>query len=286
MKHAAPIVIFFVTLAMTSPAIAADGAGEGQWGVSASDREIEEFLRTAEITGIEEIGEGITKPRRLTLQQGDVVHRAIFKDVDIHSNEIAYTNRFETSFHDSYTFEVAAYRLDRLLNINLVPVTVLREVDGVLGSVQLWIENAMSLQQMADSGVDCKNPEQLLQKLMLMYVLDAMIFNIDRNYGNVLVDADEAFFYLIDHSRSFRNSKKLPKLQEARPIPISQAVSIGLRNLNREALEARLSDLLTNSQIKSILKRRDRLIEQLTDRALLPPHRTADSAGHAPSNAG
>jgi len=257
-------------LAITASAIAGDDCDRRAWGLSERDCAIEHFLRNAEVTKIEDIGEGITKPQRLTLELGGVVRRAIFKDVDIHRNEIAYTNRLETSFHDSYSYEVAAYRIDRLLNIGLVPVTVLREVNGVPGSVQLWIENVVSLQDMVDSGIDCRNPDRLLHNLMLMYVLDAVIFNIDRNYGNVLVDAEEKVFYLIDHSRSFRNSKRLPKLQEARPIPIPARVATGLRNLTRETIDARTGDLLTKAQRRTIMKRRDELLEQLDSRSLLP----------------
>lgn len=276
MTRALQIVVFFAALTMTSPFATADGPRVDEWGQSATDQAIEQFLLTADIIKIEDIGEGTTKPQRLTLQQADVTCRAIYKNVDIHSNEIAFTNRFETSFHDSYAYEVAAYRLDRLLNINLVPVTVLREVNGVPGSVQLWIENATSLQTVVDAGIECKNPERLLHKFMLVYVLDALISNIDRNYGNILVDTEEKIFYLIDHSRSFRNSKKLPKLQEARPIPAE--VMEGIRKLDRTILDARLDDLITKSQRKAIMKRRDRLIDQLGQRSSIPPVLVADAS--------
>lgn len=283
MTNTTKTIILIAALAVATQGTAGDAPEPvDQWGCSAADREIEQFLLTAEITEIEDIGCGITKPKRLTLKQGDVIRRAIYKDVDIHNNEISYTNRFETSFHDSFEYEVAAYRMDRLLGINLVPVTVLRNVDGIPGSVQLWIENAMSLQDIVDSGTDCKDPERLLKKLMLMYVLDAMIFNIDRNYGNVLVDTNERIFYLIDHSRSFRNSKKLPKLQEARPIPIPWTVANNLLHLIQQTLDSRLEDLLTKSQRRAIMKRRDSLVEQLAERSLLPAARVV-SAPDLPS---
>jgi hypothetical protein len=121
---------------------------------------------------------------------------------------------------------------------------------------------------------------------MLMYVLDAMIFNIDRNYGNILVNADETIFYLIDHSRSFRNSKKLPKLQEARPIPIPARVAAALRALDQSAVDARTSDLLTKCQRRSIMKRRDKLVEQLEQRSLLPPPMIAEASNPASGDVG
>ena len=248
------------------------------WGRTAEDREIENFLATAEVVAIEDIGEGITKPQRLTLRDGDVTRRAIYKNVDIYDNEIAYTNRFETSFQDSFEFEVAAYRVDRLLGIRLVPVTVLRDIDGVAGSVQLWIEDAVELDDLVNSGAACQDIDLLLERLMLMYVLDAVIFNTDRHFGNVLVEADGDAFYLIDHSRSFRTSKKLPKLQEQRPIPVAASVVTRLNLLDEATLHDRLSDLLTKCQRRAILARRDRLVEQLNDRGLIAPVRQASSS--------
>ncbi len=120
-------------------------------------------------------------------------------------------NRFETSFQDSFELEAAAYRVDRLLGIRLVPVTVLREVKGERGSVQLWIEDAVNLEELMASGAECRNVDLLLERLMLMYVLDAVIYNIDRNVKNWLVDPDSRRLFLIDHSRSFRTSSQVPE---------------------------------------------------------------------------
>ncbi len=248
------------------------------WGRTAEDREIELFLTSAEVVGIEDVGQGITKPKRLTLRDGNTTRRAIFKNVDIYNNEIAYTNRFETSFQDSFEYEVAAYRVDRLLGIRLVPVTVLREIEGVTGSVQLWIEDVVELDDLVNSGAACQNVDLLLERLMLMYVLDAVIFNTDRHFGNVLVEADGDAFYLIDHSRSFRTSKKLPKLQEQRPIPVAASVVTRLNQLDETTLHERLGDLLTKCQRRAILARRDRLVEQLKAKGLIAPVRQASSS--------
>ena len=239
-------------------------------GGMSCEEKLSDFLRTAEVVAIEDIGEGITKPRRVTLKKGDRTCRAIFKTVDISTTDVAYTNRLESVFTDKYVYEVAAYRIDRLLGIGLVPVTVLREIDGELGSLQHWVEGCMKLQEAANQDLQINDMDLLMQRLMLMYVLDAMIYNIDRNFTNVLVrpDADELF--LIDHSRAFRTKKKLPALKEERPIPVPASVADGLTSLDLATLETELDGLLSKRQIRAIESRRKLLVAELDALGVLP----------------
>lgn len=272
----AAALLLVAALASAEPREApATGAADEPWscrelcGMSC-EGELEEFLQTAEVVGIEDIGAGITHPRRVTLQKDGRQARAIFKTVDITSTELHYTNRLEQVFTDRYVYEVAAYRIDRMLGIGLVPVTVLRTIDGELGSVQLWIEDAMPMQDAFDHDLPIGDAELLLQRLMLMYLLDAMIYNIDRNFGNILVRPERDHLFLIDHSRCFRTAKKLPPLREERPIPVPERVARGLRELDLEALSAELDGLLKPQQIRAIEARRRLLLEELSHRGVLP----------------
>jgi hypothetical protein len=257
------------------PATASDEATATPWacrelGGMSCERELEEFLRTADVTAIQDLGEGITHPRRVTLNKDGRQARAIFKTVDIESIDLHYTNRFEQVFTDCYQYEVAAYRIDRLLGIGLVPVTVLRTINGELGSLQLWIDGAADMQDVVDRDLQVGNADLLLQRLMLMYVLDAVIYNIDRNYHNILVRPERDQLFLIDHSRSFRTTKKLPSLKEDRPIPVPETVARRLRELDLEALTAELDGLLKPQQIRAVEARRRLLLDELDHRHVLP----------------
>lgn len=257
------------TAALSTCAAAGPPAAHPVSGRSADDLAVEDFLQTAEVVDIQDVGEGITRPRRLTLRRGGVERRAIFKTVDVDNVDLAYTDRFTTGFSDRYVNEVAAYRLDRLLGIGLVPPTVIRRVDGEEGSVQLWVEDALSMQEVVDRALPCRDVDVLLQRLMQMYVLDALIFNTDRNWGNVLVNVESDAFHLVDHSRSFRTTKKLPDLQEQRPIPVPARIARALRSLDLPGLQAELGGILSRTQMRAVLARRDLLVEDLERRDLL-----------------
>ena len=240
-------------------------------GRSPEDVELEDFLRNADIVAVEEVGEGITKPKRLTLERNGVRHRAIYKDIDLEIEGMVRADKVERDFSDRYIYEVAAYRIDRLVGIGLVPVTVLREVEGKAGSVQLWIEDVTTLQKAVDSpGAEVENFNLLIERLTTMYVLDALIMNVDRNFGNVLVNIEDDVFHPIDHSRAFRLSVKPPAASGGSEVPVPEQVAEKLSAFDLEDLQGLLGDLLEPAQIRAIAKRRDRLVKQLDKRGLLP----------------
>ena len=245
-------------------------ASTDDFGRSTEDLEIEAFLETAEIAATEEVGEGITKPLRLTLRKDGIERHAIFKTVDEEIDQITRTTGWEPKFTDKYAYEVAAYRTDRLVGIDLVPPTVLRTVDGAEGSLQLWIEDITTMEQEliahGDSPMD--NFDLLLERLMLTYVLDALIYNIDRNHTNILVDFASDRFYPIDHSRAFRLYKKLPPMRDSE-IPIPEHIASRLRSLDLETFQAAIGEFLDPAQVKAVDKRRRTLIKEFQSRGLM-----------------
>ena len=96
--------------------------------------EWEVFLKTADIVRSEDVGEGITKPKRFYLKKGDREARAVWKNV---SGE-------PKGYPESWEHEIVAYRLDKLLGVNMVPPTVERTFRARSGSLQLWVDLAIN----------------------------------------------------------------------------------------------------------------------------------------------
>lgn len=208
----------------------------------------EEWLRTAEIQEMEDVGEGVTKPTRVTLKQGDTVFQAIYKPLKRGRHK---------GYWESYQAEVAAYELDKMLGLDMVPPTVVRRIEGDLGSLQLWVEGCDTYKRLQP-----KVPQtpQFSQQISRMKMFDNLVFNDDRNAGNFMLD-ESWNIILIDHSRALIERKNLLKGKNKLPAQYDRKLLERLQSLTREQLEATLGDLLQGGQIKTLLIRRDKILE-------------------------
>ena len=239
-------------------------------GRTAFDRKVEAALREGDVVAREPIPVGITHPDLLTLRMGDVQIRAIFKTIDAETRGLSRCNVVETHFTDRYAYEAAAYRLDRLFRIDLVPPTILREIDGKRGSVQYWIEDATTIGQAIVDGRATKSVERFRRNKISMNVLDALIHNIDRRPLNILVTFGDDGFFLVDHSRAFRDEKTLPPFLLDWDGELEARVAARLRGATDEEIRAALAGLVTDRQIKAVAARRKLLLRKLAELKLLP----------------
>jgi len=221
--------------------------------------EAEQFLRTAKVIKKEEIPVGVTHPQRLTLTDGARTARAAWKTVDIYRPIMQFDDgTLELGFRDNYRHEIAAYELDKLLGLGMVPPTVDRRMRGSRGSLQLWIEDAMTEKERMEQGLTPPDPghwsRQIYTARLIRQLCDDSDFN---NVGNVLVGADFRV-WVIDHSRAFRLGKKL--LAEGDLTQFSRSLLARLRRLDRPSLDAALGKWLTRRQIETLLLRRDLIL--------------------------
>ncbi|MCJ7612557.1 MAG: hypothetical protein MUP19_09865 [Candidatus Aminicenantes bacterium] len=224
----------------------------------------EEFLATAKIVAEEQMtgAESVTNPWRLTLEKDGVRHIALWKNISGRPK----------GYIDSWKYEVAAYRLDKLLGLNMIPPTVERSYNGP-GSLQLWVESWMTLKKKMDDKV--KIPSYKIfywnRALYLQRFFDNLIANEDRHQNNYLITKDWRM-YLIDHSRSFRTYgdflKKLLYTDKRRDGPmemqeIPRALVDKIKTLNFEAIRQAVGDYLTDDEINGMLTRRDLILKEL-----------------------
>ena len=221
----------------------------------------EVFLREAEITDMTVTEIGITRPRRTTLEAGQLTHLALFKTIDIFRRRPSRLadGTFELDFQDSWKTEVAAYELDKMIGLAMVPATVKRRYKGDWGSMQWWIDGARLERDRAEDNTQPPDSNAWIEMFFKMRLFDALIDNVDRNPTNMLITPNWRI-WLIDHSRSFRSLKGLREPEGL--LRFSRSLLDGIRRLDEDMLKERLNDYLTTSQIRGILARRDLILER------------------------
>ena len=247
-----------VALALQAPAPAPEPAH----GLPLTGIEAEEFLSSAEIIELRKIEtRGVTKPRRAVLSDGTRQLRAVFKDVDesalrktLADGEVIF------KFRDSYRHEIAAYELDKLLGLDMVPPCVRRRVAAEVGALCLWVEGAMTeWERQIEHDLEPPDLEKWNEQMHTLRLFLQLTYDLDyKNISNVLVDPDFKI-YKIDSSRAFRTDTELRKA--ASLTRFSRSVLEALRKLDRDDAESRLGAWLTSEQIDGLMARRDLILE-------------------------
>jgi hypothetical protein len=199
-------------------------------------------LRTAECVRLERLGSD-TSSQRCTLPQGGPFARLAW---------LALPPGIYRGFFTSYKTQIAAYELDRLLKMDMVPPAVEREVQGHAGAATLWVEHADTWK--GDGPAAGAARAEWDRQLARMRMFDALIGNRDRNQGNVLRDGNWNLI-LLDHTRAFGPATETTSL----PSRIDKDFWDRVLALTRKELDARLRPWLDEDQITAILVRRDRM---------------------------
>lgn len=227
-----------------------------------------EFLLAAQVEGRPERFDSvaITQPTRVVLTDGSRTHRAIFKDVDDYHMVLRHADgKMFTKVYDSYRHEIAAYELDVLLGLGLVPPCVEREIRGRTGSLCLWVENAITeatrlKKKLRPVDVDAWNL-QMLKLRVFHQLLSDLDYN---NTRNTLVDTDFRL-YKVDSSLSFRLEPELRNERSLIRLPADLMARLGA--LQRSEIDARLGRWLSGEQLDALWARRDRLLSLAEERA-------------------
>jgi hypothetical protein len=229
-----------------------------------SDAEREAFLLEGEIIKDRPIPEGVTLPRRVTLRRGGYEHDALVQTHDEHEARKELEGVLEIDFRDSWRNNVAAYRLDRLLGLGFVPVTVVRSYRRDPAGWTWWVDDVlMSERERYERKIPPPEPLEFVSQMQVVRVFDQLIFNFDRNLENLLIDKDWQV-WMIDHSRAF---KIFAELRDEKSLPqrCEKHLLAALRRLERPTLDKTMEDLLTGPQIDGLLGRRDRIVRFYDD---------------------
>ncbi len=224
--------------------------------------DLESVLREADVVSIEDVGTGTTRPTLVTMAHEGVLYRGIYKTNEV-LDEIAVDgagHAVTASFH-RYEYEVAAYRIARLLGLDQVPATVQRRINGHVGSLQLWVENAVSESNRRDEDLQPPDATDFERQTDLVSVFDVLIHNVDRDLSNLLVTTDDWRLWMIDHAHAFALTTDRPPGLENEDLLLDAEIVERLRSLDVEVLQTELEGFLSEAQIEAVLARRDLIIE-------------------------
>ncbi|MFQ5818087.1 MAG: hypothetical protein ACE5H2_09075, partial [Terriglobia bacterium] len=226
-----------------------------------SDAEVLEFLRTARVVRMRELGRGITRPYRVLLEKDGLRMHAIFHDVNQEKSVVTLQRTgTQIGFRDTYKFQVAGYELGRLLGLDSVPPAIERKIRGKRGSLAAWVENTFDRRAMKERKISPPNPLRWNQQIYIMWIFDRLIENTDRTLENVLIDQNWKV-WMIDHTRAFRRSPDV-KTPEA-IVQCERNLWEKLRTLDEEVVKQQLKKYLRSSEIKALLKRREKLVNHI-----------------------
>ena len=244
------LIAVSVLVAAIVPAVAQQAVPESARTWIGRAEQIEQFIREAEVVDIEDIGTGVTNPKRAELAPGGLVARIAFKPIRPGN----YHGHFE-----SYESEIAAYELDKLLGLGMTPPTVEKRIAGDLGAAVMWAAPTRSFTEFG--GPPTAPAAQMARwnyQLIRAKMFHNLIYNKDPNLGNWLVDPAWNLS-LIDNSRAFTTATRM--VHEL--TRVDQALWDRFIALDEVTLKAALGKWLRDGQTRAILERRDQMAKDI-----------------------
>ena len=158
--------------------------------------------------------------------------------------------------------ELAAYKLDRILQLGMVPVIVRREIAGTQGTLQFAPAGATTELERITTRKWGQAPCPLGKQIGAMHVFDALINNSARTLSSMLYSPDDLSLMLIDHERSFGTRPGRPAYLKNIELVIGDQWRSALSELTDEALRVELGDVLDDDRLAALGVRRDALLNE------------------------
>lgn len=222
-------------------------------------KQIEQFLLNAKVVHGRHTSKGITSPWRLTLTDGTLTHDAAFQKIDEHRNRMQLSDgRIELNFVDSYRYDIAAYRLAELLDLDdMLPVTVERKWEGNPGALSWWLPVMMDEVERHKQKLTPPDADAWNHQMYKIRVLDQLVYDTDVNLTNVLIGHNWEI-WRIDFTRAFRLFKD--------PLHVNDLVRCDrmlfgkLKTLDEHELGMKTKGYLNKDEVKAVMARRDKIV--------------------------
>ena len=93
-----------------------------------------------------------------------------------------------------------------------------------------------------------------------IYIFDNLIYNEDRNLGNILIEPDWKL-WMIDHTRAFRRWKELMNPEQVQFA--ERSLWEKLQTLDETEVRAKLKDFLKPAELNGLIERKGLLVDHI-----------------------
>lgn len=224
----------------------------------------EAFLLRAEVISTKTLSMGVTNSKKMTLSDGSFQHDAHFQTIDEYKARFESSRSSEMNFRDSFRYNIAAYELAKLLNLNMVPPSIERKIGGNTGAVTWWVDDVLMTElERHKTKRQAPNQSHWNKQMAVVQAFDQLIYNTDRNLGNLVITRDWSI-WMIDHTRAFRWAKSCQNVKILKQVDRNFLAS--LRKLTRTMVDSSCGKYLTKPEIDGVMARRDAIVKHYDER--------------------
>jgi hypothetical protein len=160
-----------------------------------SREEGQSFLKTAAVRSVrKEAVAGRTAPWQIKLEDNGLTRRAIFKYIDRPRPD---------PIPDSYKYEIAAYKLSIYLGLDCVPPVVEREIEGMRGSLQLYVEDPIPMAQIKAAHLEPLDQQAYDQAMADLRVFENLVYESCTNAEDTLIRRSDGKVFRVDFGQAF-----------------------------------------------------------------------------------
>lgn len=221
-----------------------------------NQKSIEIYLKTAQV-GPEDWQEvyGRTESWIICLDDGEIKRRGFFKVTDRPRSRL---------LPDSYKNEIAAYELNKLLGLHLVPPIVEREINDKRGSLSLFLEGFLREGQRRRRNIEPTDPKRFKETLEELRVFENLTYSRglcqQRALEDIFIMQEENWkVWRVDFSEAFNPTLEL--ITDCEITCCSRRLFQNLQKLDSNVVKDKLNPYLNDKEIDALLKRKELIVE-------------------------
>jgi len=222
--------------------------------------DLEKYLKKTAIGPDRKSLEGRTDAYLVDLDDGKIKRTGILR----------FTDKTRPQYYpaDSYKYPIAAYELDKLLDLNIVPPIVERQDSGKKASLQIGVESPFLDERTRQlKKMEPPDPETFHNTLDNLYVFENLVYSsalceYAGNLDDILIEHEKDWkVWRIDLSQAFAPYAEL--IPDHEITRCSKKLYQNLLGLEDKVIRSKVKKYLNKDEIDAVLKRKKLIIEKI-----------------------